>query len=867
MNEIVKQYKIHQNLTKFVRKIPDKIFIREDITNRKITYNEFYQCAKAMAKQLMSLPDRRPIAIMLNKSIEQIVAIVSIVLSGRAYLPLDCNWPQERINKIIRQSGINSIITSQDIIREKSKLAFERIFDINLASSFEVEFIEPNISVEDLAYILFTSGSTGTPKGVAIKHGGVYNSIEFMNSLYQLDDQACVLSLSASVFDLSVYDIFGMLDIGGSLVILPETHWREPRAWLDSLSSGEITVWNSVPAFAQMLVDYIEASEYSNLIFPEMKLIILGGDWIPLNLPERLKNVFLNAEIVSVGGSTETSIWGCYYPIKKVSFYWNSIPYGRAVRGQNMQVLNDLLEPASAGEIGEIYFGGIGLAEGYFGDSEATSKVFIKHPKTGERLYCSGDLGKLLEDGNIEFVARKDQQVQVNGYRVELAEIEKVLLDQPDVEKGVVLAIETSNHSKRIAAVVVGKNLDIENIKTSMSKFLPDYMIPQAIHFVDDLPLSTNGKVDRHKLIKNLMESKINSEIILSEKESFFVLKLKKIWQEVLEIKEISKDDDFFNLGGTSIAAVQLIAKINKAFNCELPISILASCRTITLLTEKLNNTKNDFHMVKLNHRKAHDEVLFIFHPVGGEVLCYDHMANQLNFQAYGISFPQKGLEYDSLDKLASYYADQIILFKNSKTYSLCGWSSGGTIAFAVTKELLKRGRKVEFLGIIDTTNPNFYRERLDNRSVNFNAVKYYLNEIGKYFDKHEGVFKKYNSIESIGDFSLIDLINKMNTELNFEKDLKNSILPEQVKRAADKFSHVLKLVANYIVTGCIDQIHFFRAEHSVKNIDIAWRAFSKNPIISYLIPGDHLSIMESPNVNFLADSLNSSLKNKINFE
>ena len=239
-----------------------------------------------------------------------------------------------------------------------------------------------NINLSDLAYVIFTSGSTGIPKGVAIEHHSVYNTIKVFNETFSVTEADIVLSLSPVSFDLSVYDIFGLLNTGGTIVMPSPEKRNDPKCWLEYLDNYDITIWNTAPALGQMLADYVEITDSSKTaVFPKVKLVALGGDWIPLNLPDKLRKIFPNATIMSGGGSTETSIWGCWYIIEDISPNWKSIPYGKAIKGQNMQVFSDNFTCCDVGEIGEIYFSGIGLAREYWRAPELTAEKFIFHPK------------------------------------------------------------------------------------------------------------------------------------------------------------------------------------------------------------------------------------------------------------------------------------------------------------------------------------------------------------------------------------------------------------------------------------------------------------------------------------------------------
>jgi amino acid adenylation domain-containing protein len=304
---------------------------------------------------------------------------------------------------------------------------------------------------EDLAYVIFTSGSTGVPKGVMIEHRSALNTVVDVNERFGVGPGDRVLGLSSLSFDLSVYDVFGPLSVGGTLVLPEPESLRDPGRWAELVSVEGVTLWNSVPALLEMLVEH--SAEGGDL--GSLRLVLLSGDWIPVRLPERLRSLVPGARVVSLGGATEASIWSIQYPIEEVSPEWTSIPYGRPMVNQRFEVLDEGLEPCPVWVPGELYIGGVGLSRGYWRDEERTAASFVRHPRTGERLYRTGDLGRWQPDGTIEFLGREDLQVKIQGYRIELGEIEAVLERHPRVKTAAVLALGEPRGHRRLAAWIV----------------------------------------------------------------------------------------------------------------------------------------------------------------------------------------------------------------------------------------------------------------------------------------------------------------------------------------------------------------------------------------------------------------------------
>ncbi|MBE9033576.1 non-ribosomal peptide synthetase [aff. Roholtiella sp. LEGE 12411] len=406
---------------------------------RTLTYQELYQRALQLASQLRELgaTSNNAIAVVMEKGWEQIVAVLGILIAGAAYLPIDPELPAERQWYLLTQGQVKLIVTQPHLHLSLPSGVQQVCVESQLrGDGKDIKLVQ---TPDDLAYIIYTSGSTGLPKGVAIAHRGAVNTILDINRRFGIKSGDRILALSALNFDLSVYDIFGMLAAGGTIVIPSADKTKDPAHWLELIVSQQITLWNSVPALMQMLVEYLtnQPQQPSSL-----RLALLSGDWLPLNLPNQIQTLWSNIQVVSLGGATEASIWSIYYPITQVDPNWKSIPYGKPLDNQQVYVLNHNLQQTPVWVTGQLYIGGVGLAKGYWKDEEKTNASFITHPVTKEKLYKTGDLGRYLPNGNIEFLGREDFQVKINGYRIELGEIEAILKQHPTVKEAVVITVE-----------------------------------------------------------------------------------------------------------------------------------------------------------------------------------------------------------------------------------------------------------------------------------------------------------------------------------------------------------------------------------------------------------------------------------------
>ena len=426
-------------------------------SNRTLSYEELSNRSNKVG-HLLREKGAQPntlVAVVMEKGWEQVVGVLGVLQSGAAYLPIDPSIPKERLWHLLNDGKVNLVLT-QSWLEEN----LEWPDDVQRFSVDKMDLVDkdsrpldPVQRPEDLAYVIYTSGSTGLPKGVMIDHSGAVNTILDVNKRFGVGPEDRVLALANLNFDLSVYDIFGTLAAGGTIVLPEAAGTKDPAHWLKLMEQKQVTVWNSVPALMQMLVEY--ASGRTEVVPQSLRLALLSGDWIPLDLPDQIKALVDGVQVISLGGATEASIWSNLYPIEKVNPDWKSIPYGRPMVNQRFYVLNEFLEDCPDWVPGQLYIGGIGLAKGYWQDKEKTKDSFIVHPRTGERLYRTGDLGRYLPDGNIEFLGREDFQVKIRGYRIELGEIEAALKQHLGVKDAVVIALGESREEKQLVGYVV----------------------------------------------------------------------------------------------------------------------------------------------------------------------------------------------------------------------------------------------------------------------------------------------------------------------------------------------------------------------------------------------------------------------------
>jgi amino acid adenylation domain-containing protein len=558
--------------TLFAKQVPQRLDQPAVVSsNRTLTYEELFRRSNQVGRLLRQLGVRPNtlVAVVMEKGWEQVVAVVGILNSGAAYLPIDAGLPKERlwyllkhgeVQFVLTQTGINQTLEWPDGLRRIC-------VDSEEITSVDDRPLDPVQGQEDLAYVIYTSGSTGLPKGVMIDHRGAVNTILDINDRFGVDSNDRVLALSSLSFDLSVYDIFGILAAGGTIIMPDRTETRDPSRWAQLIVKEKVTIWNSVPALMELLVEYVAGRRDPSA--SSLRLVMMSGDWIPLDLPDQIRGQLGEMKVISLGGATEASIWSILYPIGQVDPAWKSIPYGKPMVNQRFYVLNEALVSCPTWVPGQLYIGGVGLAKGYWRDEEKTQASFITHPRTGERLYRTGDLGRYLPDGNIEFLGREDFQVQIQGYRVELGEIEAALSQHPGVRTVVVMAVGELQGNKHLVAYLVPDQKSPptpSQLHQFLQQKLPEYMIPSAFVMLEQLPLTPNGKVDR-KALPEPSQLRSASFQYPPIEETNLTERIGQFVASILKIDSIPPEANLLHLGATSIHMIRIANLLEKELN------------------------------------------------------------------------------------------------------------------------------------------------------------------------------------------------------------------------------------------------------------------------------------------------------------
>lgn len=585
---------IHQLFEEQTQMTPDNIALV--FNGQKMTYKELNNKSNYVAVSLISNGVRNGdnVAIMANKGFEMIVGMIAILKAGGAYVPIDPEYPHSRKEYIVTNSDVSLVLTCKECKNNETiGTCKEALINLDNTDAHNFENLNINKDSKDLAYTIYTSGSTGTPKGVMIEHHSAVNLISCVNRTFNVNSKDKLLFVTSVCFDLSVYDIFGILAAGGQVVIAGEAERKNPEKLLNIIKNEKITFWNSVPSTMSFLLN----AKFNDTSLQEsIRLVFLSGDWIPTKLPDNIRASFPNAQIISLGGATEGTVWSIYYPINEVNKKWASIPYGKPLDNNYFYILDKYKNPVPYGSVGELYIGGVGVARGYSNDLAKTEESFLVdrfNPNNGSLMYKTGDIGRYMHNGNIEFLGRKDNQVKIHGFRIEIGEIENQLLKFEFIKETIVVLKEYKDNKYLCAYIVTDYEIEDGKIKEKLLKELPAYMIPTFFIQIDSMPLTRNGKID----IKNLPEPKRNgfnareSDKITNDLEK----RLQKIWKEVLDVDNIYLFDNFFDLGGNSLNSMMLIAKVQKEFGVKISLVSFFQNPTIKGVENLLNSAHDEY--------------------------------------------------------------------------------------------------------------------------------------------------------------------------------------------------------------------------------------------------------------------------------
>ena len=593
-------------------------------------------------------------------------------------------------------------------------------------------------------YALYTSGSTGTPKGVVLTHRAVVNTLDWVNRSFEVGPGDRALFVTSPSFDLSVYDVFGVLAAGATVIVADESLLADPQALGQAVIDRQITLWNSAPSFLQLVLPFVAtASSRSGARTPALRLALLSGDWIPLNLVEAAQAAFPGARLISLGGATEAAIWSNWFSIEALEPHWGSVPYGKPIQNCRYYVLDERQRPVPVGATGELYIGGECLARGYLNRPELTAERFIRDPfadrpnepghdrqraPNSARLYRTGDLARYYEDGNLELLGRIDGQLKIRGFRVEIAEVEAALATLPELAQAVCSTqLDGSGQRALVAHVVPRPDQAVSeaSVKQALARTLPDFMVPARVSVIDGLPLTPNGKVDRVAL-SQLKEQRDGAEVSPLETET--ERRIAAIWERLLQRSPIGGSDNFFALGGHSLLAIQAFNEIERQLGVPVHVAALFEYPTLALLAERIDQLKlaandpaSDWTTLVPIHPQGSLPPLFCVAGAGGNPIGQRNLAPVLGPEQPLYGLRHRGVDgrqapHTDIQEMANECLADIQRIQPRGPYYLAGFSGGGVVAYELACMLRDRGEEVPLLVLLDAYNPEVARKPFSQR-------------------------------------------------------------------------------------------------------------------------------------------------------
>jgi arthrofactin-type cyclic lipopeptide synthetase C len=866
----------------------------------ELSYSELNRRANRLAHFLRGLgvgPDER-VALCVERGFEMVVALLAVLKAGGAYVPLDPAYPEERLRFLLEDSAPVALLTQGHLRELLAGLSPALpVLDLTAENSPWNELPETNLdprgiglTSSHLTYVIYTSGSTGVPKGVLVEHANLFNTLVATSSQLRLGSQDRIPFVSGQAFDISLFELLTVLTVGGTVEI-----WRHEQS-LDVTrtvrSLQRITVLHAVPTLMREIVSAIESQQASTSV----RLALTGGDAVPRALIEEMRHAFGEASVQVLYGPTETAILATDFDCSNSSGGLKNPPIGRPLANVRVYILDTNLEPVPVGVAGELYISGAGVARGYLNRPGLTAEKFVCDPFSsdpGARMYRTGDLGRRLADGNIEFVGRNDFQVKLRGYRIELGEIEARLAEYPAVREAAVIAREEAAGDKRLVAYYTLRNAEApstEQLRAHMLATLPEYMVPAAYVWLEKLPLTANGKLNRKALPAPEMDAYATRAYQPPEGET--EIKLAQIWAEVLKIERVGRHDNFFDLGGHSLLAIRVVTQMRQTLNVALPIrDLFASSELADLarLLESPNPTDSQLAAQSRRSKRlplsftpletelrgprvAADEAvlirsssagmpLFIVHEGTGSLNYIPALLRYIDEEISIYGLPPRPPECSPLQTMEEMAARMVLMIRSAQPrgpYRILGWSFGGMLAYEIATQLICADQQVAFIGLLDTRYPPGLKTKPPEAALTFDdkgQLLLMMRSIGSEEESHR---------------TKLDRLQSSSSSLDFESFVQQcralSILPRQFMGAtsAQILNHLAFLYANnraykrYSAQQLPISIHLFRAQDdSEADPFLGWDQVVPVHLLKRIpISGDHLSSLEEPHVEKLGHIL-----------
>jgi amino acid adenylation domain-containing protein len=838
---------VHHLVAEQAARTPDAIAVVHG--ERKLTFKELNQRANQLADFLRKkgVAKDTPVGICLKRSLELTVALLGVMKAGGACLPLDPDYPGERLAYMLEDSKARVLLTQPNSLSQLGNAKPEVVHfnsDWKILEGCSSENPAPS-DPRSLAYVIYTSGSTGRPRGVMLEHRGLVNHHLAAIDLYALSSADRTLQFSSLSFDIAVEEIFPTWIAGGTVVLRTEDMPLAGSGFLHWIRAREITVLDLPTAYWHELVR--ELAEFGESLPKSLRLLIVGGEKASATaFASWLKCGGGRVRWVNTYGPTEASIIVSAYEPDPSQSVPENLPIGQAIANTRLYILDEALKPVPDGAAGELYVSGPGVARGYLGRPELTAEKFVADPFCGEtvgaakpRMYKTGDLVRLLPNGNIEFIGRADFQVKIRGFRVELGEIESVLEKHSAVSEAVVVAHEV-NSEKRLAGYVIAS--ESKPSASELGRFLkdrlPEYMVPADFVFLETMPLTPNGKVDRKALPLPEARELERKEDFVAPRDNF-ELTMTRLWEQILGQRPISVRDNFFELGGHSLAAARLMGQVEKEFGKNLLLTDLLQAPTVEELVAmvRLDAPSVARSAVIALQPLGSNPPFFFVHGLGGTVMRFRDLARHMapNQPFFGIQ--AKGLDgaescLDRVEDMAEVYLQDLRSAHPEGPYYLGGYSFGGYVALEMARRLLERGEEVRSLVLLDT-----------------------------YVGGSQSLLERFMTLSAAQKIAYI-----RRRARRYRKNLRRRIefwfLPaavKKVRRGCGAAEH------SYQLRPYPERIILFRAgEKGLRGLEEpgdGWQKYAAGGLEIHELDGDHGNILNEPNVQSLAAELRHCLE------
>jgi amino acid adenylation domain-containing protein len=825
----------------------------------RLTYAELERRSNQLARHLqrMGVGPGALIGVHVERSIDMLVALLGVMKTGAAYVPLDPGFPQERLSFMVEDASLYALITQQSsndpLATSSPRIHVDSDWAVISRESGE-EFVCP-AKPSDLAYVLYTSGSTGKPKGVQITHRALANFEYSMAREPGICAEDVLLAVTTISSDIAGLELYLPLMVGAAIVLASRQETSDARMLINLLQQHHVTILQATPVTWHMLLD-------SGWEGKRNLKALCGGEALSRDLAKRLLAAV--GELWNMYGPTETTIWSL---VRRITPDDPLILIGHPIANTRIYILDEKMNPVPVGVAGELYIGGEGVSIGYLNRPELSRDRFLPDPfrPGGGTIYKTGDLARFWSGGDVECLGRNDFQVKLRGFRIELGEIESVLQQYPGIQRGVISLIEDGAGNKRLVAYLVGEHADSQKIRAYLRQSLPEYMVPADYVFLDTLPVTPNGKVDRLRLPTPDRLSPGGEDGSSHVPRNAVERRLAEIWSTVLKVPNVGIHDNFFDLGGHSLLAVRLMALIQKSFGVQLSLNVLLASATVAdmapLLAEAAQpptSAQERHALVAIQPQGSAQPLLWVPGGRAMSAVAYRSIALQLGLDqptyAFESRLPSSGEAFETVEQRAAAYIERMRSVQPQGPYNIAGFCLGGLVAYEMAQQLQLHGEQVALLALVNTYFPQHKISPGGRAALKMQRVAYYVRTVGILAAARRAIQvsaraagQAVRKIRNRFLTAMLEYAKNSGIKVSLEEDTERANARVMAEYRPKPYSGLVILLcsATSDYTG-VDQTFDPRR---------AWVTLAPEAR-TVEIPGDHPAILEPPYVVFLAEAL-----------